>query len=69
MATFNGSLQINSISDAEMVKIYSFKERHGAVLNFNLSTASNGPTMYINWTKLEGAEALITLLKELTAKQ
>ena len=69
MANIQGSVILQQISDAEMVKIYQFKEKHAASFTFSLATGSNSqPMVTLSWNKLEGAEAVYGLVRELQPK-
>jgi hypothetical protein len=72
MANISGTVNIQMISDRDMIKIYEFKEKHGSAFTFNISTGMGGqnsaPHITLNWTKLEGAEAVVALMKELEPK-
>jgi len=75
LANVNGTVQINTISDAEMVKLYSFKEKHGSKFNFLMSTSMPtggqsqvAPHVTLAWSTLEGMDAVVELIKELQPK-
>jgi hypothetical protein len=73
VANVQGNVTIQSISDGDMIKIYAFKEKHGSNFTFHLSTGMGGqqngpPQITLSWTKLEGAEAVVALMKELESK-
>jgi hypothetical protein len=73
MANISGTVQINNISDGDMVKIYEFKEKHNGDFTFQLSTSGPQgnqilPHITLSWTKIEGAEAVVQLMKELQPK-
>ena len=70
MATISGSVQIYNISDADMVKIFTFKEKDSTSFTFELSTmgisgSHTPPQISLTWTTLEGAEKVVELMKEL----
>jgi hypothetical protein len=42
MANITGTVNIQSISDRDMVKIYEFKEKHGSAFTFSITTGMGG---------------------------
>jgi hypothetical protein len=74
MANISGTVQITAMTDPDMVTIYKFKEKHGTKFTFELVAGRNpnntpGPTVInLGWSKLEGVEAVVELVKELQPK-
>jgi hypothetical protein len=72
LATISGSANLQNLSDEDMVKLYSFKEKHKAKFTFRLDSSNTtpAPSAVLGWTNLESLELLVHLVKDLqTPKQ
>lgn len=68
MASCSGTVSFSQLSDADVIKLYSFKEKHK--IHFQLvAPASNNntalPSVNMTWSNIEGLEQILELAKEL----